>query len=40
MEKSVREDVAFLKASPLINKDTEILGYSLEVKTGQLTVVE
>jgi len=40
VDASVREDVALLKASPFLSKDTEILGYNLDVETGLLTEVK
>lgn len=40
IEDSVREDVAMLKASPLIKKDTRIVGLKYDVWTGLLTEVD
>ncbi|KAF2466482.1 carbonic anhydrase [Lindgomyces ingoldianus] len=37
---SVRADVAILKASPLIKKDTQIVGLKYEINTGVLMVVD
>lgn len=39
IEKSVEEDRHFLKTSPLVRKDLRILGYSLDMATGQLSEV-
>jgi carbonic anhydrase len=40
IEESVREDIALLKASPLIKKTTQIVGLSLDIFTGVLTEVK
>lgn len=40
IEESIREDVAFLKASPLIKDDTQIIGLAYDTATGALTEVE
>ncbi|HVB72583.1 MAG TPA: carbonic anhydrase [Ktedonobacteraceae bacterium] len=40
LEQSVRDDVAFLKASPLIPDSIEISGYIYDVKSGKLLPVE
>ncbi|KAK5723476.1 hypothetical protein LTR15_005174 [Elasticomyces elasticus] len=40
IEESVREDLALLKASPLIKKSTLLLGMKYDIETGVLTVVE
>ncbi|KAH7408779.1 carbonic anhydrase [Phaeosphaeria sp. MPI-PUGE-AT-0046c] len=37
---SLREDVAFLKASPFIRKDTQIFGLKYDIKTGVLSQVD
>jgi carbonic anhydrase len=39
LEQNVRDDVAFLKKSPLIAGDTEIRGFVYDVKTRRLTEV-
>ena len=39
LEQSVREDVATLKASPLIPKNVEVSGYIYDVKSGRLLPV-
>jgi carbonic anhydrase len=39
LEQNVRDDVAFLKKSPLIADDTEIRGFVYDVKTRRLTEV-
>jgi len=39
IENSIREDVAILKASPLIKKSTQIVGLAYDIKTGVLTEV-
>lgn len=39
IEDSVREDVAMLKASPFINKETQIVGLKYDIFTGELSVV-
>jgi carbonic anhydrase len=39
VEQSVREDVDFLRASPLIPRDIPIRGFVYDVKTGTLTEV-
>jgi carbonic anhydrase len=40
IEESIREDVAILKASPLIRKDTQIVGVKYDIDTGILSQVE
>jgi carbonic anhydrase len=40
IEESIREDVALLKASPLIKDDTQIIGLAYDTATGALTEVE
>ena len=40
VDKSVREDVALLKAWPFLGKETKVLGFNLDVKTGLLTEVK
>ncbi|KAK4959079.1 hypothetical protein LTR10_003878 [Elasticomyces elasticus] len=40
IEESVKEDLALLKASPLIKKSTLLLGMKYDIETGVLTVVE
>jgi carbonic anhydrase len=40
VEGSVREDVALLRASPLIGRDVEIRGFVFEVRTGGLSEVK
>ena len=40
VDASVREDVAFLKGQQFLSKETEIVGYNLDVKTGLLTEVK
>jgi carbonic anhydrase len=40
IEESIREDVAILKASPLIRKDTQIVGVKYDINTGILSQVE
>lgn len=40
IEESILEDVAMLKASPLIRKDTQIVGLKYDVWTGTLSEVE
>ena len=39
LEQSVRDDVAFLRASPLIPADVPIRGFVYDVRTGRLTEV-
>ena len=39
VEDSVREDVALLKASPWIRKDTQIVGLKYDINTGELSEV-
>jgi len=39
LEQSVRDDVAFLRASPLIPKELEIRGFVYDVRSGQLTEI-
>ncbi|TVY81024.1 Uncharacterized protein LSUE1_G004365, partial [Lachnellula suecica] len=39
IESSIREDIAVLKASPLIKKTTQIVGLAYDIKTGALTEV-
>lgn len=40
IEESIREDIEFLKASPLIKDDTQIIGLAYDTATGALTEVE
>ena len=40
IEESVREDVELLKASPLIDKDVQIVGLKFDIKTGLLEKVD
>ena len=40
LEQSVREDVAFLKSSPLIPDDVIIRGFVYDVRTGKLRAVD
>lgn len=41
LERSVKEDVQYLRASPLIKKETNVHGYVFDIKTGELqTIVE
>jgi carbonic anhydrase len=40
IEESLREDVALLKASPFIRKDTQIVGLKYDIKTGVLSQVD
>ncbi|MBV8695892.1 MAG: carbonic anhydrase [Chloroflexi bacterium] len=40
LEQSVRDDVAFLRSSPLIPKDITISGFIYDVKTGKLLPVD
>ena len=40
MENSVREDVAFLRASPLIKSETQIVGLKYNIEMGVLTEVD
>ena len=39
IEESVREDVEFLQASPLIPRDVPIRGFVYDVRTGRLNEV-
>jgi carbonic anhydrase len=39
VEESVREDVALLKASEWIRKDTQIVGLKYDISTGELSEV-
>lgn len=40
IEDSVREDLALIKASPLIKKTTQVIGLKYDIHTGILTQVE
>jgi carbonic anhydrase len=40
VEKSIREDVALLRASPLIKKDTQIVGLKYDIQTGLLAEID
>ena len=40
VDQSIKDDVALLKAWPFLGKDTKVLGFNLDVKTGLLTVVK
>ena len=37
VEESIKEDIALLRASPLIRKDTQIVGLKYEIDTGLLS---
>jgi carbonic anhydrase len=39
VERSVRDDVAAIKASPLLRKDVPVTGFVYDVKTGRLNQV-
>lgn len=39
LERNVSEDVAYLKASPLIAEDVSVRGFTYDVKTGRLNEV-
>jgi carbonic anhydrase len=39
LEDAVREDVAFLKSSPLIGDDVVVRGFVYDVKTGRVSEV-
>jgi len=40
IEESVREDVAFLRDSPFVRKETTLIGLKYDTHTGVVTVVE
>lgn len=40
IEESIKEDIAILRASPLIKDDTQIVGLAYDTATGVLTEVE
>jgi carbonic anhydrase len=40
VEQSVREDIALIKASPLIKKSTVIVGLMYDINSGLLTEVK
>jgi carbonic anhydrase len=40
IEESIREDIALLRASPLIKKSTQIVGIKYDTATGILSIVE
>ena len=40
IEGSVREDIALIRASPLIKKTTQIVGLKYDIHTGTLTQVQ
>ncbi|KAK3117104.1 hypothetical protein LTR53_001833 [Teratosphaeriaceae sp. CCFEE 6253] len=40
IEDSVKEDIALLKASPLIKNSTNLLGLKYDIDTGVLSVVD
>jgi carbonic anhydrase len=40
LEQSVRDDVAFLRSSPLIPQNIDIRGFIYDVKTGKLQAVD
>ncbi|GHO87022.1 beta-class carbonic anhydrase [Dictyobacter formicarum] len=40
LEQSVRDDIAFLRSSPLIPQSIEIRGFIYDVRTGKLQAVE
>jgi carbonic anhydrase len=39
IEESILEDIALLRASPLIKKSTQIIGLAYDIHTGVLTEV-
>jgi carbonic anhydrase len=39
IEDSIRDDIAILKASPLIKKSTQIVGLAYDIGTGLLTEI-
>jgi carbonic anhydrase len=39
IEDSIREDIAIIKASPLIKKSTQVVGLAYDIKTGVLTEI-
>jgi hypothetical protein len=39
-EQSVRDDITFLNAEPLLSDDIKVLGYLLDIKTGLLKEVK
>jgi carbonic anhydrase len=39
LEQSVRDDIAFLRSSPLIPESIEVVGFIYDVKTGKLLAV-
>jgi carbonic anhydrase len=40
IEDSIREDIALIRASPLIKKTTQIVGLKYDIHTGTLTQVQ
>ncbi|KAJ5628758.1 hypothetical protein N7490_010986 [Penicillium lividum] len=40
IEDSIREDIALIRASPLIKKNIQILGLAFDTSTGLLTEIE
>jgi carbonic anhydrase len=40
LQQSVRDDIAYLRSSPLIPQSIEIRGFIYDVKTGKLQEVE
>jgi carbonic anhydrase len=40
LEEAVRDDIAFLKSSPLIGRDVVVRGFVYDVKTGRVGEVE
>ena len=40
MEKSIRDDVKFLRGEPLIPEDTPIAGGILDLSTGKVTFID
>jgi carbonic anhydrase len=40
IEESIREDLALIRASPLIKKTTQIVGLKYDISTGVLSQVE
>ncbi|KAF2812087.1 carbonic anhydrase [Mytilinidion resinicola] len=40
VDESIRQDIALLRASPLISKTVTIVGFNLDILTGQLTEVK
>lgn len=40
IEESIREDIALLRASPLIKQNTQVIGLKYDIHTGLLSPVE